>query len=152
MEESSRKERTIVEELESYGRTQDLHIVNRDGDQFYIECPECHGTELTTSRTFGCKNCHTQFTLYLEDGYKSLRVLSEIGSVGSYDDVKLINLRGNDYFNHELYGRNDHPHTIEEIKKTYPDAKVIRIGKDLHDGKDAHGHAEYKKFVIIPVR
>ena len=68
MDEATKPKLDNITELEGYGYLQTLWIVNRDGDRYYIECPDCHTTNLNNIRLFGCKSCHTRFTIYGEDG------------------------------------------------------------------------------------
>ena len=149
--ECNGKERlSISKELEGYKNNTSLHVVNRDGDLFYIECPNCHNTELISRRFFGCKHCMENFSVYCEDGLKYYSINSDFGSLSSGDTIKLIRLKRNDYFCVPLYGRNEK--RIEELKKEYPDMEIINLYRDLqNDNKDAHSHCEYKRFTIFHV-
>jgi len=151
--ESTRKEIDVVKEIEGYGQHQHIFTVNRDGDLYYIECPECHSTALTSKRLLGCKSCHTRFSLYFEDGFRSLSVITNSGTVsGSNGKIKLLELKPKAYFKSQLLGRNDNPKAMSDLKKKYPDLKVIILNKDLQkDGKDAHGHQQYKRYALIPL-
>jgi len=42
MGEQEAKPLDIVAEVKGYKQNQHLHAVNRDGDLFFVECPECH--------------------------------------------------------------------------------------------------------------
>ena len=117
---------SIVEEIDGYSESQELMTVNRDGDKFYIECPECHSTDLDKQRIFGCKDCHTRFTVYLEDGFDSIDVDTDFGSLGSYEGIKVVALKGDDsgFGDYKvLHGRNQRDGVLEEIRKKYP--KII---------------------------
>lgn len=150
-QEQSKVEVDIVSEIEGYGQQQSISTVNRDGDLFYIECPECHSTDLNSKRIISCKSCHTHFSIYLEDGFKSISVLTEHGTIGNHKEViKLMELKPGDYSKVNLLGRNEG--RLNEIKEKYPDMKVIKLYKDLQkNGKDAHYHDEYKRYAIIPL-
>ena len=147
--ESHRKD--INEELESYQNDQDLFVVNREGDKYYIECPECHSTNIQSRRFFSCCKCHTHFQAYLEDGFSIHRVLMQGGSINTNEEIKLVYLKPSDYFCHIIYGRNDRPEIIDKIKAKHPEAKIVKIARDLRRGKDAHGHSRYNRFVMIPL-
>lgn len=146
------KEKDIASELESYGQLQDLIIIDRDGDKFYVECPSCHSTELNTMRIVSCKHCHSHFVPYYEDGCSTLKIFTDMGSLGNYDELAVISLEKDSYFKHILHGRNDKKSCIDKLKEKYPFMKIMRIRKDLgKDGKDAHGHSKYKRFALIPL-
>ena len=104
----SEPKKDIIEELKSYGNLQDLWYVNRDGDKFFIECPECHTTDLNAIRLFGCKSCHTRFHVYGEDGISSTCLYTQMSAARRYgkDPITVVSLQKNDYFKHILYGRN----------------------------------------------
>ena len=150
-QEQSKVEVDVVSEIESYGQHQSILTVNRDGDKFYIECPECHSTDLNSKRIISCRSCHTHFSVYLEDGFRSISVLTSFGTIGSYKEaIKLMELKPGDYFKVNLLGRNES--RLNKIKEKYPDMKVIKLYRDLQkNGKDAHDHAKYKRYAIIPL-
>ena len=151
MEEATTvKEKDIIEEIESYGQHQDIITANRDGDLFYVECPECHSTDLNAKRIIACRKCHTFFSVYFEDGFYRHSVLTEFGSINGYDNkITLLKLKPNDYFKTVLLPRNRK--TLSRIKEKYPDLEVIVFYRDLHDGKDAHGHQKYRRYALVPL-
>jgi len=152
-EESTKQDLDIIKEIEGYGQHQDISVVNRDGDLYYIECPECHSTDLTARRLLTCRDCHTTFNLYFEDGYQRFSVITNFGRVDGYNGkMKLMELKPNAYFKTQLLGRNDKATALNEIKKKYPDMKIITLYRDLSkNGKDAHDHAKYKRYALIPL-
>lgn len=151
--ESTKKDLDIIKEIESYGQHQDVLTANRDGDLYYIECPSCHSTELNSKRLIACKNCHTHFSVYLEDGFRTFKVITNSGTVsGSDGEIKLLELKPGNYFKVELLGRNNKFSIISNLKKKYPDLKIVTLERDLgEDGKDAHGHSKYKRYALIPL-
>jgi hypothetical protein len=151
-EQSSRQPVDIVAEVKGYRQTQYVHAVNRDGDMHFIECPECHTTNVNSLRLFGCKKCHTRFSLYGEDGFQTYCVESESGTVNPFDKkITLLRLKSNDWFLKNHLPRNDG--TLDDLKKEFPDMKVIKLYQDLDriSGKDAHGHEKYKRYALIPL-
>lgn len=71
-----------------YGRT--VYAVDRDGDLYLVECPQCHDTqslffnrhtdeervwfdESMPDRVFHCSRCSIIFSVYLEDGLRKIR-------------------------------------------------------------------------------
>lgn len=151
--ESSKPRKSIVEEVEDYSHGERLMIVNRDGDEYYIECPECHSSSLNAQHIFGCKKCFTRFQLYLEDGFSQEMVETEFNGISSglNGEIKVIELKPDAYFKKILYGRNDYPETIDELREKYPDLKIKTYKRDLRDGNDAHGHGKYKRYALIPL-
>lgn len=150
--EQASGESDIVAEVKSYRQLQDVHAVNRDGDLYFIECPECHTTNVNALKLFGCKSCHTRFSLYGEDGFKSFRVESESGPVSAHSNrIHLLQLKTGDYFVKEHLPRNDGQ--LGELKKAFPEMKVIELSRDFRSdtGKDAHGHQRYKRYALIPL-
>ena len=144
--------KSIVEEIEGYGNRQDLVVIDRDGDKYFAECPSCHSTDLNGQRLLSCRTCHTHFQPYYEDGVSFYRVDTEHGSISNNEEIKLIELKPDAYFKKILYGRNDYPERLEELKEKYPNLKVLKIARDLQkDGKDAHGHHNYKRYALIPL-
>ncbi len=140
----------IVAEVQEYKQKQDVHAVNRDGDLYFIECPECHTTDVNMLKMFGCRKCHTRFSVYPEDGFKWFCVETEFGDVHAFDNtIKLLQLRPDDYFLKDLLPRNSGQ--LKELRKAFPNMKVIELSRDLHEGKDAHGHQKYKKYALIPL-
>ena len=84
----------LLTEANSSVETDEIRLVNRDGDLFFIQCPECDslhlrkigakkyivlkGTEGGDSTraddklpAFRCLDCKTEFGVYLEDGLSS---------------------------------------------------------------------------------
>jgi len=148
--ERSQHDVDVIKEIEDYNIPHKIHTVNRDGDKFFITCPECDNMDLTSLTVLGCKRCHTQFTLYFEDGYDTIDFDSaSIGNPSYFDNkLKLIELDGKK--RKVLYGRNNQK--IDDIKSKYPNAKIVTLCKDLQkDGKDAHGHGKYKRYALIPL-
>lgn len=127
--DAARSRRDIVEELESYGHYQHLWIVNRDGDKFYIECPDCHNTDLTSKRIYGCTKCHTQFTVHPEDGTSYQTLITEMGPSRGREEIKIIGKGQDSYFKQVLYPRNYSK--IDEIKKSWPNAHITTLSNDL---------------------
>jgi hypothetical protein len=149
-EQTTINQETFKEEIDRYGQHQNIITANRDGDLFYIECPECHSTDLNSNRLICCRNCHTFFSLYFEDGFKVFWTETNNGTIHGYDNkIKLIQLKKNDVFLKYLMPRNEH--RIEELKKDYPDLKVITLMRDFKDGTDGHKHEKYKKYALIPL-
>ena len=151
--ENVSSERDVVKEIENYGNTRKLAVINRDGDKYYAECPSCHSTDLNGQRLLSCKSCHTHFQAYYEDGFHFMNVDTDHGSISSSSgEVKVIELEPDAYFKKILHGRNDYPEHIDKLRVKYPDMKILKIARDLgKDGKDAHGHAKYKRFALIPL-
>ena len=149
---NSAPSKTIAEELEGYGQQQKLIVVDRDGDRFYVECPSCHSTDLNTRRLLSCRSCHTHFQPYYEDGCDTFYVDTDSGTINGYgNEISIVELHKGAYFKKILHGRNNNQETLDELRKVYPDMKIIRLGRDLRDGKDCHGHSEYKRFALIPL-
>jgi len=150
-ENNTQKRVSIIKEVEGYKNNTDLYAVNRDGDLFYIECPNCHNVELIKRTFFGCKHCMENFSVYCEDGLRHYPVNSDFGSLSSRDTIKLIQLKDNDYFYIPLYGRNEK--RVNGLKGKYPNMKIINLDRDLqNDNRDAHGHCKYKRFAIIRLK
>lgn len=149
--EQGRKE--IIEELESYGNLQHFWYANRDGDKYFIECPECHQTNLNAIRLFGCTSCHTRFTVYPEDGISMTCLYTEMHSVRrcGKEPITVVSLNKKDaYFRQILYGRNSGKK--EEIIEKCPGSEIKEFKPDLQkNGKDAHGHEPYKRYILIPI-
>ncbi len=142
----------IVTEVKGYHQTQHVYTVNRDGDLFFIECPECHTTDINAVRVFGCRKCHTRFSLYAEDGIDSLCVETESGTVTPSDnEIKLLQLKKGDYFLKNHLPRNDGQ--IATLKAAFPEMKVIKLHRDFNkkSGKDAHDHERYRRYALIPL-
>lgn len=151
-EQTEANKKSLVEEIEGYGQHQDILTANRDGDLFYIECPTCHSTDLNTKRIVSCRDCHTHFSLYFEDGLKSFPTITQSGAIAPMHggvEIKLLKLKPGDYFLTNVLGRN--AAHIDELKTKYPDLKVVKLKRDLHNGTDAHNHQQYKRFVLIPL-
>lgn len=105
--------------------------VNRDGDYFLVECPQCGTQDIWFNKApaFECEYCHIAFTVYLEDGIVKIR------------DHRKGNAR------------------LPASMVFDPGAQIWRLGitldaswwwnrrqiqRDLHDdGMDAHQHREY---------
>ncbi len=148
-EEKTIKQFSIKKVLEGYGHHTSIHYVSRDGDKHFIECPECHSTELNVIKIMRCKCCHTSFSLNFEDGFYNQSVITDMGSVSSQEEVKLIALdKDKDYFKHIV-----HPKFQDvDFKKHFPNSEVLILRRDLQtNGKDAHDHAKYKRYAIIPL-
>lgn len=141
----------IIDELESYGNLQTLWHVNRDGDKHFVECPDCHTTDLNAVRLFGCKKCHTRFTVYAEDGIDSIRVYTQLSAIRSGGEpIKIVGKEKSTYFQQILYPRNYNK--IEKIKQKWPEANIQIFVPDLRkNGMDAHSHEFYKRFVLLPL-
>ncbi len=151
-EQTEANKKSLIDEIEGYGQHQSIYAANRDGDLFYIECPSCHSTDLNTKRIMSCRKCHTHFSLYLEDGFQTFPAITQSGSINPLhggNEIKLAKLKPGDYFLTNILGRN--VTRIDELKAKYPDLKIVKLGRDLSNGTDAHGHAEYKRFVLIPL-
>lgn len=145
--ENTKSRRGIIGELNSYGQHQALYVINRDGDLFYAQCPKCKSTDLKRRTFLGCKSCFTNFQPYYEDGLKYYPVLTEFSKLSAGDKITLVRLKA--HFWNPIYGRNEN--SIKTIKEKVPDAKIITIPPDYRNGKDAHGHSNYSKFLIIPL-
>lgn len=144
------QKRTITEELEAYGNHQSLWYVNRDGDKCYIECPDCHNMDLTSLRVLGCSYCHTRFTVYPEDGIRYQSLVTEMGRCSAGGELRIVGKEKDAHFKQILYPRNYEK--AAEIVQMWPHAEIVTLQRDLQkDGKDAHGHALYKKYVLIPI-
>jgi nitrate/TMAO reductase-like tetraheme cytochrome c subunit len=132
---------------------QKLTIINRDGDNFFVECPNCHSTDLNGQRILSCRSCHTHFQPYYEDGCTTFNVETDHGTISANDVISVIGLKGkDDYFKKILHGRNDYEEKLNKLKEKYPNLKVIRIYRDLQkNGKDSHGHERYRRFALIPL-
>ena len=141
------------------GYSKTVYAVDRDGDLYLVECPQCHDTqsilfnwryseerdeegyrkgraitEVVPPKTFQCYSCDIGFHVYLEDG---LRFISDhrdgvppLPSKVVWDDRGKIHLG---------------------ISKDAPWWWNRReICRDLRDGKDAHGHHKYEIFPTTP--
>jgi len=116
----------------SWGTTK--WVINRDGDFFLVECPQCnsqHVSFLKKRFVFECYKCRIIFSVYREDGV-----------------VKIIDYRDGDIkdFPRTSY-RDIHPASIRRlgIEGDAPwwwQSKAVY--RDLHNGMDAHGHQPYK--------
>ena len=150
-QEQTAIQKDIVTEIENYGHHQEILAVDRDGDLFYIECPNCHSTDLNTKSLIACRKCHTFFNIYFEDGFHKYTVFTDFGEINGYDNkIKLIQLKPKDYFKFKLHGKNENK--LSKLKEKYPDMKVITLYRDLgDDGMDAHRHEKYRKYAIIPL-
>lgn len=142
----------IVDEVKGYSQTQTVHVVNRDGDLYFIECPECHTTDINAQRIFGCRKCHVRFCVYAEDGISSFCVQTESGTVTPFDKkIKILQLKKGDYFHKNHLPRNDGQ--MSTLKAAFPEMKVITLYRDFQkeSGKDAHGHERYRRYALIPL-
>ena len=110
------------------------YAINRDGDLFLVECPECHRQHVwyeKGKKGFECYKCRIIFSVYREDGV-----------------VKLVDFRKGDiqYFPRTAYREfyPDHLYVlgIEGDAPWWWGKKAIY--RDLHDGMDAHRHRAYK--------
>ncbi len=148
-----RKFRLVDRRPKTWSRT--VYAIDRDGDLFLVECPRCHATqhllfnldleqpweerngptpryftETVPPKTFLCGACDIGFKVYLEDGIRQIRDhrkgVPPLPSVVVWDDNRTIHLG---------------------IAKDAPFWWQRReICRDLHDGKDAHGHKPYEIF------
>lgn len=141
------KRKSLKQELDSYGNSQTLHTVNRDGDHHFIECPECHSTDLKKRTLFACRDCMTHFSVHEEDGLSRFPLFTEMGSLKADKEITVVMMDGDDFFWYPIYGRNSG--RIDELKEFNPQFR--KIIKDLRKGSDAHGHSRYKRFAIIPL-
>lgn len=149
-EHSASDKEPLAVELEGYKKEHTLLAADRDGDLYFIECPECHSLDIHTIRLFACRCCHTFFKVYTEDGLRVLTVENDFGSIGSYgNELKLLKLSPEADTHKILFGRNEH--RLSELKEKYPKMKVVTLERDLHGGHDAHGHEKYKKYALIPL-
>lgn len=117
------------------GYTSAKYAIDRDGDLFLVECPVCHDQGVfwdQERRVFACRggsmNGHA-FRVYLEDGVRPIRDhrkgdVREFPAAVVYDDaVKTWRLG---------------------LKRDAPWWWRRRdLYRDLHDGKDGHGHKPY---------
>jgi hypothetical protein len=138
----------LIDRRPKKGWNNTVYAVDRDGDLFLVECPKGHHTQhvffnwnyeekkaCTNSvppKTFECLSCGIGFRVYLEDGLRRIRDHRDgtppLPSMVVWDD------------NHELH---------LGISKDAPWWwKRREIYRDLHDGKDAHGHKPYEIFPI----
>jgi len=144
----------IADELGRYGQSQEMSVVNRDGDRYYVECPGCGSTDLKPRRFLACRDCQTCFFVYTEDGLTTYDVLAESKGVRGYGEtIRLVKLETNNDFYKVWLPRNIG--RFKELQERYPDARVVTLSRDLEkkDGKamDAHGHEIYRRFVMIPL-
>lgn len=148
--EGEQRERDLLEELKGYGHESTLWVVNRGGDLYFIECPACHSIEVDKEVLFGCRCCKGYFDVNPEDGFRAIRVLTDLGPVRSYDKkIKLIGLKQDPYAHQQVYGRNERK--LKELLERCPEAKILIINRDLHAGRDAHGHSRYNRYALIPL-
>lgn len=151
-EQAESRRRSLVEELENYRNEHVITAANRDGDLFYVECPECGSLDLNIRRFVACRNCHTFFSLYFEDGMKRIDVENDFSSISAHgENLKLISLDSQDHVKKILYGRNKN--RLGELKEKYPDAKVMTLYRDFNPKTkmDGHNHHQYRRFAIIPL-
>ena len=120
-----------------------VHCANRDGDLFYIECPDCHCVDLKAKRMMMCRECGQHFSLYFEDGHKSFDI-KKLGKTFSGDkEFDIIKLDSNDWHWYVPYPR----HNVESMQPA--EIKILR--RDLNGGEDAHGHERYRRYALIPL-
>jgi len=139
------REVSVLSELEE---KQDLYCINRDGDLHYVECPECYSTDLKKPHLFLCRNCGINFDVSKEDGVKRLAYIKVNYSIkkGKPKLKIIVDKRGRYYLPFERQVEQ----LIEELGEEYD--KTILVSKDLREnGKDAHGHAKYQKYLVIKI-
>lgn len=132
----------------SWHRT--VYAVDRDGDLFLVECPQCHDTQSiifnwdyerqstyvdsVPAKVFQCSMCSIGFRVYLEDGLRRIvdhrDGVPPLPSKVVWDDNRTIHLG--------ISG--DAPWWWRRRE----------IERDLHDGKDAHGHKPYELVPVTP--
>jgi hypothetical protein len=139
---SSPPETDKEEMIRSGRKLLNVWCANRDGDLYYIECPECSCVDLKAKRIMMCRSCGQHFSLYFEDGSRNFDV-RQFGSTFSDKEVKIILLEEKDKEWHVPFPR----HNIESMEPV----KIKTLYRDLNDGKDGHGHERYRKFALIPL-
>lgn len=141
-EASSNKDRNIIPQLDE---RQDIFCANRDGDLYYIECPECHSTDINRPHMFMCRDCGTFFDLYKEDGIKSYFGVKVNWTIKDYEKMTIItDDRGIYYSPFE----RQQAQLKKELGASFKREETIC--RDLRkNGKDAHGHQKYQKFLVI---
>ena len=142
-ESSSNEGQNIIPQLDEQ---QNIFCANRDGDLYYIECPECHSTDLKRPHMFMCRDCGTFFYLYTEDGIKNYWWVRVNHTIRNQDKEIIImtDERGRHYSPFERQQ--------EQLKKELGDSlkRTEIIYRDLREnGKDAHRHQKYQKFLVI---
>ncbi len=122
-----------------------LKCANRDGDLYYINCPDCDCTDLQKISLYMCRTCGTHFDLYHEDGRKEILLrdypyqTERRMLIGTFD-------KEGDYFEEWF--------KITPRIESYnlPFLRTKTLYKDLQkDGKDGHGHHKYKRYALIPL-
>ena len=113
--------------------------INRDGDFYLVECPECHSQDIWCDREtwlFHCKYMHGRaFRVYTEDGV-----------------VKMLDHRDGDIPHFPTMAAHDPGANVWRLglrKEDHPWWWTRRkVYRDLHGGKDAHGHRAYEPVEI----
>jgi hypothetical protein len=105
-------------------------LINRDGDYFVPECPTCHTTHLCFVKEksyFECYMCSQFVSIYLEDGI----ILALDHRRGNIPLPTYVVIDDNNKW---------HIGIEEEAPSWWQRREIYR---DLHNGKDAHGHHYY---------
>lgn len=139
--ENTKRSQTDLQEMLFWNdRKISLLAANRDGDLFYAECPECHGVDLKSKRIIMCRDCGQHFIMYFEDGFLQFDVMNSGGSFHRDKEARIIRLEKN--------GNWYAPFPRHDIASMNPVEQKV-LYRDLRNGKDAHGHAEYERITII---
>ena len=143
---------SLAEELSGYKHTVTLHMADRDGDRYYVECPECHSMrDIRAKRIMACGSCFTHFNLYFEDGHRRIDLTTQDPWISGGDEIKVLWTKGKrEGTPYILYGRNNHKNRLDKLRETYPDMYIETIERDLHGGMDAHGHERYTTYDVKP--
>lgn len=116
-------------EKKTYSRT--VYAINRDGDMYLVECPQCHNTQhlwKEQKKPFECNRCQIAFSVYTEDGV-----------------VRLKDHRAGNIPLPAVAVRDDQGTWHLGIAKDAPWWWTRRtVERDLHEGKDGHGHYPYE--------
>ena len=110
------------------------YAINRDGDLFLVECPQCHRQCIQfveKKKIFECYKCRIRFSVYREDGIVRL-VDFRKGNIQHFPRTAYRDIDSEKFY--RLGIENDAPWWWR--KKA--------IYQDLHNGMDAHGHKPYK--------
>jgi len=147
----------LVDRREKKGWSLQVYAIDRDGDLYLVECPKCHQTQhllfnldldqpweqrhsdapkvwtdAVPPKTFQCCTCSIGFRVHLEDGIRQIQDHREgtppLPSVVVWDD------------NHKM-----HLGITADAPWWWKRREICR---DLHGGKDAHGHKRYEVFPL----
>lgn len=138
-----------IDRRDKQGYSRSVYAVDRDGDLYLVECPQCSRidiffnwdyenkkayTDTVPPKAFQCSMCEIGFTVYLEDGLRRLRDhrkgVPPLPSIVVWDDTGTCHLG------------------IAKDAPWWWRRREIYRDYDPDTGKDGHGHYKYEIFPV----